>query len=99
MEYTLMLGIVIVILIAITPLVRRVTQGFVKTVSDQLGDQRGSGQPGGDYGYLESSYTFSTQDSYTGRQERLGDVTYSTMSEWSRTQEHEISNQGLTKRY
>ncbi len=39
-EYSLLLGIVIAVLLILTPMVKRSTQGMVKVVADELGYQR-----------------------------------------------------------
>lgn len=43
-EYTLLLGIVIAVLVVLTPMIKMATQGMVKVVADEVGYQQNSEQ-------------------------------------------------------
>jgi len=53
-EYSLLLGIVVVFLLTMTPLIKRTAQGMVRAVADQLGNQADADQGGGTAGQLDN---------------------------------------------
>ena len=55
-EYSLVIGLVIVMLIAMLPIVTRMTQAMLKVVVDQVGNQANSDQEFGESGHLVSEY-------------------------------------------
>ncbi len=57
MEYTLVLGVVLLILVAMTPIIKRGSQGMIKFVADQVGNQQNSDQTFDDTGHLINSFT------------------------------------------
>ncbi len=57
MEYAILLGMVTIVLIAMSPLLRRGVQGMVRTVADQVGVQKNSEQAFDDSGHLISAYS------------------------------------------
>ncbi|MDP2652465.1 MAG: hypothetical protein Q8Q08_00360 [Candidatus Omnitrophota bacterium] len=97
-EYTLLLGVLVSILVAMTPLVRRGVQGMVKIVVDQVGTQKDAEQVGGTSGYLINT-TMET-DSYreTLKTEYLGDTGYWTTSDWTATNSEVHLNLGFTEK-
>ena len=52
-EYSLLLGIVIALLVTMTPMVKRSAQGMVRVIADELGYQR-NGEQQGDTGLISS---------------------------------------------
>lgn len=56
LEYSTVLGIVVVILMAMQPLIKRSTQSMIKVVADQIGFQRNADQPFDYSSYLENAY-------------------------------------------
>ncbi len=46
LDYTLLLGVVIAFLVAISPTIKKGTQAMVKTVADEVGYQQNAEQPG-----------------------------------------------------
>jgi len=54
-EYTIILGVIVGLLFAMTPLVKRETQAMIKIVADQVGVQKNAEQEFGDGGYMKSS--------------------------------------------
>jgi len=43
-EYIIVLGVVVIVFFAMTPLIRRASQGMIKVVADQVGTQQGADQ-------------------------------------------------------
>ena len=84
MEYTIVIGTVVLIIFAMSTMVKRGTQGMIKVVADQIGVQENAEQSFDDTGHLVNSYTstrttgdktrieFNTTVSYI-----FGDVTIS----------------------
>ena len=54
MEYVIIVSVVILVLMAMSTLIKRGTQGMIKVVADEIGIQVGSEQ-NADEGYLKSS--------------------------------------------
>ncbi len=72
LEYSLLIGIVVAVLMAMTPMLRRSTQAMIKVVSDQVGDQINAEQEGGDQGQLTSAKTITRVDRQISTSDRLG---------------------------
>lgn len=75
-EYTLLIGIIVALLIAMMPLFRRGVQGLVKMVADQVGNQQDADQHGGLSGYLVNVQTLSELDINKTVQQRINVVGY-----------------------
>jgi hypothetical protein len=58
-EYIIIMGIVVTVIFAMTPLIKRGTQGMIKTVTDQIGVQSNGDQRFDERGHLEYSYVTS----------------------------------------
>ena len=97
-EYTLLFGILISLLIAMTPLMKRGIQGMIKVVADQVGTQQNADQPGGKSGQLDNAYIVTRVDSEKNVRERLGDTTYDFIKEDVATESTISSNVGFTER-
>lgn len=54
-EYTLLLGILIAIMLAMSPMIKRGTQGMVKVVADELGVQQNAEQDDNNSGHMIST--------------------------------------------
>lgn len=93
-EYTLLLSIVTILLISMTPLVRRGVQGMVKGVADQVGLQQNADQHGGDRGYLVSTGGTVTFNRIRNVRERLGDITYNFIIDETASQTEQFSDLG-----
>ena len=64
MEYTIILGVVITITLAFTSMVKRGTQGMIKTVADQIGYQKNAEQDfNKETGYMSESFQPTDVDS------------------------------------
>jgi uncharacterized protein (UPF0333 family) len=59
LEYTVVVGLVLLILVTMSPLMKRTIQGMVKGVADQIGNQKDSDQDFNSErgGVMENSYT------------------------------------------
>ena len=73
-EYAAVLAIITAVLIAMTPVIRRGTQGMIRTVADQVGIQNESDQIKGaqsekDQGYLVYSYSATRMDTNKEKKE------------------------------
>ena len=93
-EYTLLFGILAMLLIAMSPMVKRGVQGMVKTVADQLGNQQEADQEGGDKGYLVNSYTLSHSDTQKRVRESGSRTTYE-FSDQTTTRGNVLTNLGF----
>ncbi len=69
-EYSLVIGLVIVMLVSMLPILTRMTQSMVKVVADQVGNQANSDQEFGKTGHLVSEYasTRSNTNKYLDQQ-------------------------------
>ena len=75
-EYTLVMGIIVTIIFAMGPMIRRGLQGMIKVVSDQVGNQEASEQLFDDQGHLESSFTKVDARFVKNIQDQYGRTTY-----------------------
>ena len=96
-EYTLLIGIIVALMIAMMPLVRRGLQGMVKIVADQVGNQQGAEQQGGLSGYLINSYALSQLDTNKTYQQRVNVVGY-VFDDSIDTYSNAETNLGFTER-
>jgi Flp pilus assembly pilin Flp len=75
-EYTIVLGLIAAVLIAMTPMVKRVNQSMIQVVSDQIGNQQAADQRFNSGGYLVHSYTAVEQHTNHGTREDFGQIQY-----------------------
>jgi len=97
-EYTILIGILVTVLVAMTPMIRRGTQSMVKLVADQVGSQRNSEQIGGRFGYMINSTTASQTQQSIESWERLGEVGMDYHVDRVFTQSNTFLNQGFAER-
>lgn len=57
LEYAIICGVMIMVLISMHAMIKRGIQGMIKSTADQIGNQAAADQGGGRSGYLESQYT------------------------------------------
>jgi len=77
MEYTLLLGVIMIILFTMSPLVKRGSQGMIKFVADQVGNQQASDQSFEEEGgYLVNALTNSSAQMRTETIENVGITGY-----------------------
>ena len=76
LEYTILLGVIVLVMFAMGPMLKRGTQSLIKVVADQVGVQQNAEQKFDDTGYLESSYAATS--GFTDKQTRdlVGTITY-----------------------
>jgi hypothetical protein len=98
LEYCLLIGIVAGVVIAISPMVKRATQGMIKLVSDQVGNQVNAEQDLGDDGYLEETYSLSTIERRKRIIENMGTTEYMYNGTEIRTESTSTSNLGFSER-
>ncbi len=97
-EYTLMIGILVTVLLAMTPMIRRGIQGMVRVMSDQVGSQENSEQIGGRSGHMINSTTYTETRANMHRGEQTGVVSVSYDPEQSLTYSKTYLNQGFVER-
>ncbi len=74
LEYTIVLGIVSLVVITMSTMIKRFTQGTVKIVADQVGNQANGDQIfEEDRGFMEASYTRTKSKTDTTLLERSGE--------------------------
>lgn len=66
-EYSLILGIMVLAFMAVTPLIKRDTQAMVKTVADEIGLQTNSDQQGD--GFLDHTTVMTAVSKKEGKKE------------------------------
>jgi len=75
-EYTFLLGIIFAIFMALSPMIRRTSQGMVKIMADQVGLQINSEQIGGKAGKLINMTIDSKRSDSKTKAEDFGTTTY-----------------------
>lgn len=76
MEYTMMIGAVMMVLFAMNPMIKRGSQSMIKLMADQIGNQAAGEQAFDDSGHLESSETSASSRSETRIREKWGWTKY-----------------------
>lgn len=96
LEYTIVLGVIVLVMFAMGPMLKRGTQSLIKVVADQVGVQQNAEQKFDDSGHLESSYTAArgTMDKQT--QDFIGDMTY-IFNDATTTTSNALVNLGFTE--
>jgi len=94
-EYTLLFGIVVAIIVALSPLMRRGIQATVKSVADQVGIQQDAEQKGGDSGKIDLAYTEGRAKKKKTRIERVGKIQYQYDDD-TRSSVTQLINSGYT---
>ena len=95
-EYLMLIGVITGLLVAMSPLVRRFTQGMVKITADQVGNHYFSDQRQ-DGGYLQRSSVDADEIREMTREDWHGNTTYQPYVLTDQTVEQD-SNLGLSKR-
>ena len=95
-EYIIVLGVVVIVLFAMTPLIRRGTQGMIKVVADQVGTQQGADQDfNSTTGHLVNSEVITQVRMNQATEEFLNKVTY-TYDDAVTTKTDSTTNLGFT---
>jgi len=95
-EYTIVLGLVVAVLMAIGVLFKRSAQGMIKVMADQVGRQENADQDFSQDQYMVSSYTGGTVYQSKTTQELLGSTTY-IYRDTSRRYSDTLLNLGFTE--
>ncbi len=97
-EYTSVIGIIVVIILAVTPLIKRSIQAMIKTTADQIGNQEEAEQRTTDVrgGFLQSSDSITQVTSDVQTVEEFG-VMHHVYDETTKTDTLQKINQGYTQ--
>ena len=76
LEYVTVIGIVTLIIIAMSTMIKRGTQGMIKVVADQVGNQVNAEQRFDEDSFLESAYTSTRTSTGKTKTELIGVITY-----------------------
>jgi hypothetical protein len=77
LEYVIVVGVIVLIMFAMSTLIKRGAQGMVKVMADQIGNQINAEQQfDGNGGFLESSFSSTRSSSNKNKTEFVGDTTY-----------------------
>jgi len=94
LEYVIVIGAVVLAMLAMNTMIKRGTQGMVKVVADQLGNQAAADQQFGS-GFLEEQYTTTRTTATKLKREFLGNTTY-TYGDVTQITSDVIINMGFT---
>jgi uncharacterized protein (UPF0333 family) len=96
LEYTIVLGAIIIVMFSMGPMIKRGLQSLIKVVADQVGVQNDADQRFDEAGHLEESYiaTRGSMDKQT--REIIGTTRY-TYDDLSTTSSNALINLGFTK--
>jgi len=75
-EYSIIIGIVVTVFVAMNPMIKRGFQSMIKIAADQIGNQENSDQTFDESGYMEYSNTEIRLTSDKETVERLGIINY-----------------------
>ena len=95
LEYVIIIGVLIMVLFAMTPLIKRGLQGMIKAVADQVGVQENAEQKFDERGHLESSYVSTRASISKDTNEFLRVINY-TFSQSIITTSNAVINLGFT---
>lgn len=76
LEYVIVIGVVTLIIIAMSAMIKRGTQGMIKVVADQIGNQINAEQQFDEDSFLESAYTSTRTSIGKTKTELIGVTTY-----------------------
>ena len=76
LEYTVICGVVVLVLISMNTMIKRGIQGMVKSVADQIGNQASAEQKFDDSGHMESQYTSTRASTDKTTRELFGVTNY-----------------------
>ena len=96
LEYIIVIGIVVLVLFAMSTMIKRGTQGMIKVVADQIGNQVNAEQDFENSGYLSSSYSSTRAETLKTKTDFLGNITYS-FGDLVATNSEVVINLGFTE--
>lgn len=77
LEYVIVVGVIVLIMFAMGKFITRGSQGMIKIVADQIGNQINAEQRFDAGGYLQESYTSTRSNMSKTKSETPGETTYS----------------------
>ena len=95
LEYTIVLGVIVIVMSAMGPMIKRGTQSLIKVVADQVGAQQNAEQKFDESGHLEASY-MSTRGSMDKQTLDTLGVTGYIFNDLTTTQSNALMNLGYT---
>ena len=96
LEYTLILGILVLVIFGMGPMIRRGLQGLIKFTADQVGVQRNAEQKFDKSGHLESTYISTRSTTRKRTRDVLGMTNY-VFSDSVETTSDALINLGFTE--
>lgn len=97
LEYTIVLGVIVIIMSAMGPMIKRGTQSLIKVVADQVGVQQNAEQKFDETGHLEASY-MSTRGSMDKQTLDSIGITGYIFNDLTTTQSNALMNLGYTEK-
>jgi hypothetical protein len=95
-EYTMVIGVIVMVLMAMNIMVKRGIQGMIKVTADQIGNQENAEQQFDESGYLISSYSSMRASGDTHKTE-LGGVTSYIYDDETNSTTLTVSNLGFSE--
>lgn len=96
LEYTIVLGAIIIVMFSMGPMIKRGLQSLIKVVADQVGVQNGADQRFDEAGHLEESY-IATRGSMDKQTQEITGTTRYIYDDLSTTGSNALINLGFTK--
>jgi uncharacterized protein (UPF0333 family) len=96
MEYTIVIGVIVLIIMAMGPMIKRVTQAMIKVVADQVGNQEASEQTFDEDGHMDNAY-ISTRASADKIRTEISSVTNYIYADNTVTNSRQLTNLGFTE--
>jgi competence protein ComGC len=96
MEYTMVLGVISIILFAMAPLFQRGTQGMIKMVADQVGIQENAEQAFDEKGHLVEQYIVTRANTDKETKQLFSTINY-IYNDTITTTTNSFSNIGFSK--
>lgn len=93
-EYTLVIGLVVIMLITMLPVLSRMSQSMMKVVVDQVGNQVNGEQEFGESGHVVSDYA-STRSNVQKDREQFADIITYHYNDITMTDKSSLINLGM----
>ena len=98
LEYIILVGLVTMVLFAVSQIFKRGIQGIIKVTSDEIGNQQDAEQKiTKESGYLVDSYTLTRSDTHKNRAEQDGNFQF-TYNDTVNTISNSLVNLGFSNR-
>lgn len=96
LEYTILLGVIVLVMFAVGPMIKRGTQSLIKVVADQVGVQQNAEQKFDDGGYLQNASTAARGSMDKQIFDTAGMMTY-VFNDVSTTVSNAVSDYGFSE--